>query len=115
MVSGTLGEERAVDSLKNGATDYVLKESLARLGPAVRRAMQEVETRAENKRLEGQFISAQKMEVIGQLAAGVAHDFNNILGVIMGNNGLIMSGLGRTARCGNIPRRSGTRRSVPPG
>ena len=84
MVSGTLGEERAVDSLKNGATDYILKESLARLGPAVRRAMQEVETRAENKRLEGQFISAQKMEVIGQLAAGVAHDFNNILAVIMG-------------------------------
>jgi signal transduction histidine kinase len=95
MVSGTLGEERAVDSLKSGATDYVLKERLTtRLAPAVRRAMQEVETRAENKRLEGQFIGAQKMEVIGQLAAGVAHDFNNILGVIMGNNGLIMSELG---------------------
>ena len=94
MVSGTLGEEQAVDSLKSGATDYVLKESLTRLGPAVRRAMLEVETRAENKRLEGQFIGAQKMEVIGQLAAGVAHDFNNILGVIMGNNGLIMSKLG---------------------
>ena len=94
MVSGTLGEERAVDSLKNGATDYVLKERLARLAPAVRRAMQEVETRAENKRLEGQFIGAQKMEVIGQLAAGVAHDFNNILAVIMGNNGLIVSELG---------------------
>jgi len=94
MVSGTLGEERAVDSLKSGATDYVLKECLARLAPAVRRAMQEVETRAENKRLEEQFISAQKMEVVGQLASGVAHDFNNILGVIMGNNGLIMSGLG---------------------
>ncbi len=94
MVSGTLGEERAVDSLKSGATDYVLKECLARLAPAVRRAMLEVETRAEYKRLEGQFISAQKMDVIGQLAAGVAHDFINILGVIMGNNGLIMSGLG---------------------
>jgi signal transduction histidine kinase len=94
MVSGTLGEERAVDSLKNGATDYVLKERLTRLAPAVRRAMLEVETRAENKRLEGQFIGAQKMEVIGQLAAGVAHDFNNILAVIMGNNGLIVSELG---------------------
>ncbi len=69
MVSGTLGEERAVDSLKSGATDYVLKECLARLAPAVRRAMQEVETRAENKRLEEQFISAQKMEVVGQLAS----------------------------------------------
>jgi len=60
MVSGTLGEERAVDSLKSGATDYVLKERLTRLAPAVRRAMLEVETRAENKRLEGQFIGAQK-------------------------------------------------------
>jgi signal transduction histidine kinase len=43
LVSGTVGEERAVESLKNGATDYVLKERLIRLGPAVQRAMQEVE------------------------------------------------------------------------
>jgi DNA-binding NtrC family response regulator len=84
LVSGTLGEERAVDALKNGATDYILKERLTRLAPAVRRAMLEVETRAEHQRLEAQFIGAQKMEVIGQLAAGVAHDFNNILAVIMG-------------------------------
>ncbi len=68
LVSGTLGEELAIDSLKSGATDYVLKERLARLAPAVRRAMQEVEERAERRRLEAQFIEAQKMEVIGQLA-----------------------------------------------
>jgi two-component system cell cycle sensor histidine kinase/response regulator CckA len=46
------------------------------------------------KKLETQFIEAQKMEVIGQLAGGVAHDFNNILGVIMGYNGLMISELG---------------------
>jgi len=46
LVSGTLGEERAIDSLKSGATDYVLKERLARLAPAVRRAMHEVVERA---------------------------------------------------------------------
>jgi two-component system, cell cycle sensor histidine kinase and response regulator CckA len=94
LVSGTLGEELAIDSFKNGATDYVLKERLSRLGPAVRRAMQEVEAAAERKRLESQFISAQKMEVIGQLAAGVAHDFNNILSVIIGYTDLITAELG---------------------
>jgi two-component system cell cycle sensor histidine kinase/response regulator CckA len=45
------------------------------------------------KKLEAQFIAAQKMEVVGHLAAGVAHDFNNILAVIMGYGDLITSDL----------------------
>jgi PAS domain S-box-containing protein len=220
IVSGTLGEERAIDSLKNGATDYVLKDHLGRLAAAVRRAMQEVEERAGTRRtqevlqetqqrlriifnqsplgialvradgrpiltnaalqkmlgytgeelnrmpfqefthpddcardinnyslliqgvlkdyqlekryirkdgqvvwtritasvardaegradfaikmvediterrdLQAKFIEAQKMEVIGQLASGVAHDFNNILAVIMGYSDLTMEKL----------------------
>jgi two-component system cell cycle sensor histidine kinase/response regulator CckA len=94
LVSGTMGEDRAVDSFKSGATDYVLKKHLARLAPAVRRAMLEVEDRAERGRLEAQFIEAQKMEVIGLLASGVAHDFNNILAVIIGYSDLMASDLG---------------------
>jgi len=221
LVSGSLGEERAIDSLKSGATDYVLKERLARLAPAVRRAMREVEEHKESRRveqqlreteqrlrivfnesplgialvgidhrpfltnpalekmlgynggelcgmsftefthpddcaldlelyqqliqgtrksyqiekrylhkdgqlvwarlsvsvaraaaghaefaigmvedvterrrLETQFIEAQKMDVIGQLASGVAHDFNNILAVIMGYSDLLVNQLG---------------------
>jgi two-component system cell cycle sensor histidine kinase/response regulator CckA len=221
LVSGTLGEERAINSLKSGATDYVLKDHLSRLVPAVRRAMDETKKRArfkqveidlkaseerfanafeyaaigitlvspdgkflkvnralselvgyseaelltrtfqdithpddlkadlvnlrqllagdvrfyqmekryfhklghtvtvllsvslvrnlqgeplyfisqiqdisERKQLEAQFVAAQKMEVIGHLAGGVAHDFNNILVVIMGYSDLLITDLG---------------------
>lgn len=52
LVSGTVGEERAIESLKSGATDYVLKGRLTRLVPAVRRAMLEVEYRAERRRAD---------------------------------------------------------------
>jgi len=100
LVSGTLGEELAIESLKSGATDYVLKQRLSRLAPAVRRAMQEVAARAERVRLEAQFIEAQKMEVIGQLASGIAHDFNNILAVIFGYSDLIISELGADSPSG---------------
>ena len=41
LVSGALGEERAVEALRTGATDFVLKDNLNRLGPAVARALQE--------------------------------------------------------------------------
>jgi PAS domain S-box-containing protein len=221
LVSGTLGEHRAIDSLKGGATDYVLKGHLSRLAPAVRRALDQAEERAanlrteaalqvseqrlrivfnesplglalvaedghpvltnaalqkmlgytgeelsqmhfkdfshpddcskdlalyqelvhggresyqlekrylrkdgqvvwarlsaslaqqgtgdvhfaiemieditENRRLQEQFIEAQKMEVIGHLSSGVAHDFNNVLAVIMGYSDLTLQQLG---------------------
>jgi two-component system sensor histidine kinase UhpB len=52
FVSGALGEEMAIELLKKGATDYVLKDRLTRLGPAVTRALKEVEERNERKRAE---------------------------------------------------------------
>ena len=51
-VSGTIGEEVAIDRLKEGATDYVLKQRLSRLGPAVRRALTEAQDRRERARAE---------------------------------------------------------------
>jgi CheY-like chemotaxis protein len=52
FVSGTIGEETAIDALKSGATDYVLKHRLMRLIPAVERALREVDERAERGRAE---------------------------------------------------------------
>ncbi len=54
FVTGTLGEEVAIETLKNGATDYVLKHRLGRLVPSVHRALREAEERAERHRVEQQ-------------------------------------------------------------
>lgn len=52
FVSGALGEERAIDLLKRGATDYVLKERLERLVPSLKRALREAESELRRKRTE---------------------------------------------------------------
>ncbi len=52
FVSGTIGEETAIESLRNGATDYVLKDRLSRLAPSVRRALAEAEERTMCRRLQ---------------------------------------------------------------
>src|SRR5258708_332776 len=63
IVSGTIGEEVAVDNLKAGATDYVLKNHLARLGPVVKRALAEFQERRERKRAEQQLrVQAKALE-----------------------------------------------------
>src|SRR5271169_769617 len=52
FASGTLGEDVAIESLKIGATDYILKTRLSRLVPSVHRALREAGERAERKRAE---------------------------------------------------------------
>jgi diguanylate cyclase (GGDEF)-like protein/PAS domain S-box-containing protein len=51
FVSGTIGEEHAINGLKSGATDYVLKGNLLRLAPAIERALKDVKKAREQRRV----------------------------------------------------------------
>ena len=67
--SGVLGDEAAVELIKLGATDYVLKDRPARLPSVILRALAEVEQRARLAYLEDQLEQAQRLASLGQLAA----------------------------------------------
>lgn len=60
FVTGTMGEEVAIETLKSGATDYVLKTRLSRLMPAVARALREAEERSQHRRAEEQLRESHK-------------------------------------------------------
>src|SRR5690348_4176234 len=78
-VSATLGEEAAVEALRNGATDYILKQNPVRLASAVRRALAEAEAVRAKRRAEGELIRAQRFESLAMLAGGLSHDLRNLL------------------------------------
>jgi DNA-binding NtrC family response regulator len=67
--SGVLGDEAAVALIKQGATDYVLKDRPARLPSVIMRALSEAEQRANLAELEDQLLQAQRLASLGQLAA----------------------------------------------
>lgn len=101
MVTGELGDEAAVELLIAGARDYVLKDRLARLGPAVRRVLQEEEDRRNRDRLESALRDAtdeERRRLAQELHDGLGQE---LTGLAMVADGLL-----------NQSKRSGA--AVPP-
>jgi signal transduction histidine kinase len=111
FVTGTMGEEVAIETLKNGATDYVLKTRLARLVPSVHRAMREACERAERKRAEAQLresheqlraLSAHLQRVREEERTRIAREVHDELGQALTGLKLDLSRLaGKAPRTGN--------------
>jgi len=60
FVTGTMGEEKAVETLKKGATDYVLKHNLTRLVPSIMRALREAQEHIDRKKAQEAFKDGEK-------------------------------------------------------
>ena len=72
VVTGMVSEETVVESMKQGAADYLLKDRMARLGPAVRRALQERELRAEKRSADADALRDREMKEIAEGRGHVA-------------------------------------------
>lgn len=100
FVTGVGDELIAVDSLREGATDYILKKNITGFSARVKRvldiwAQRKAGEKAEDERqhFHELLLQSQKMESVGRLASGIAHDFNNIITGILGYSEFILKNL----------------------
>ncbi|HEY5602824.1 MAG TPA: ATP-binding protein [Gammaproteobacteria bacterium] len=107
VLSGVVGEEKAVEMMLAGANDYVMKDNMSRLIPAIRRELLDAQSRRDKKRAEQELekyrnhledlvhertkelqnvqtelLRKERMALLGQLVATVSHEICNPLGVI---------------------------------
>ncbi len=97
FISGTIGEEKAVELLKQGATDFVPKQRLAKLVPAIQRALREVDQKNEKRRAETSLrdSEARFRAVFEGAGAGIAVE--DLQGKIIETNSALQQMLGYSA------------------
>jgi signal transduction histidine kinase len=103
IVSGTVGEETAVEAMRFGAHDFLLKDKLARLIPAIERELRDARGRRERRRMQEQLLISDRMASVGLLAAGVAHEINNPLAAVLANLDLAHEDAHRLADKPDLP------------
>jgi len=77
VVSGAIGEEAAVDLMRNGAEDFISKNNLVRLAPSIRRSLRESESRAREEKAEK--VAADALRAKESMVTVVSHDLKSPL------------------------------------
>jgi signal transduction histidine kinase len=83
VVSGTIGEELAVAAMKAGSHDYVMKDNLARLAPAIERELREAQMRAAHREAEKRLRLTERLRAVGEMAASIVHDLKTPMQAVL--------------------------------
>ncbi len=83
IITGSVDDETASISCQRGAVDYLRKDRLRRLRIAVQQAVEKANLKRLKEQLEKETRRTQRLELLGELVVGIAHDMNNVMGVIV--------------------------------
>lgn len=95
ILTGLDSDEMAMEIVRKGAQDYLVKNDLTRwnLLKVILYAIERKKLETEKLKLQHELLQVKKLESIGKLAGGIAHEFNNLLAGILGNASLIKNKL----------------------
>jgi len=95
LLTGLDDEDLAARAAREGASDYLVKGQVDGRGlvRTLRYAVERRQVEGQRDQLRAQLLHSQKLDVVGRVAGGVAHDLNNILSVILATSGLCAEAL----------------------